>query len=198
MKEEFNEYKDLIQLMEAAPKVKFPDGLTEEIMNRLPELNQGIFSKARRTIFNPVVNSIYSGLAQKLSVSSPRECSFCFFMTGFFYLVMGIILLIGFKAISTNMAATEWIALQPHLTLGVAIWLLALGGVLMMDGSAAIKMAKYGTLFYIFFTVFNGILMRPYLHFPYAGIFTTGFVGTGVLIGVMLVLAVNKMELRPV
>jgi hypothetical protein len=67
-----------------------------------------------------------------------------------------------------------------------------------LDGSAGIKAARYGTLFYIFFTVMNGILMRPYLHIPYAGIFIIGFVGTSTLIGVMLALAVQKMELRTV
>jgi hypothetical protein len=44
----------------------------------------------------------------------------------------------------------------------------------------------------------NGILMRSYLHVPYANVFTIGFVATSALMGVMLALAVKKVELRPV
>jgi hypothetical protein len=66
-----------------------------------------------------------------------------------------------------------------------------------MDGSTALKIAKYGTLFYIFFTVFNGILMWDYLHLPYAGVPLLGFEAMSVLMGVMLAFVVQKMELRP-
>ena len=111
---------------------------------------------------------------------------------------MGIVLATGFKAISSAMAATDWIALQPHVALGIAAWLLALGMVLIMDGSTAIKIARYGTLIYVFFAVVNGILMRSYLHIPYAGLFIIGFVAASALMGVMLALAVKKVELRPV
>jgi len=104
----------------------------------------------------------------------------------------------GFEAIGSSMAAMDWIRLQPHLTIGAAIWLFALGVVLMLDGSAGIKAARYGTLFYVFFAVANGILMRPYLHVPYADVFIIGFVATSALMGVMLALAVKKVELRPV
>ena len=111
---------------------------------------------------------------------------------------MGIMLITGFKAISYAMATTDWIALQPHVALGTATWLLALGMVLMMDGSTAIKIARYGTLIYVFSAVVNGILMRPYLHVPYAGLFISGFVATSALMGFMLALAVKKVESRPV
>jgi hypothetical protein len=95
------------------------------------------------------------------------------------------------------MAAMEWIKLQPHLTIGAAIWLLALGLVLMLDGSAGIKAVRYGTLIYVFFTVLNGILIQTHLHVPYAGVFIVGFVATSALMGVMLAHAVKKVELRP-
>jgi len=168
MNDNMSDYKDLIHLMDATPKAPLPDHFTQSVMARIPP------------------------------VSNTRECSFCFFITGFFYLIMGIVLMAGFKAIGFSMAAMEWIKLQPHLTIGAAIWLFTLGVVLMLDGSAVIKMVRYGTLFYIFFTVFNGILMRPYLHVPYAGVFIIGFVATSAFMGVMLALAVQKMELRPV
>jgi hypothetical protein len=198
MNEDLNEFKDLIKMMEATPKAPVPDHFTQNVMGRLPELDQGVWARAKHALFNPSWAGVPSRWAQLLTVTNTRECSFCFFVTGFFYLIMGIVLMAGFKTIGSSMAAMEWITLQPHLTIGAATWLLALGMVLMMDGSTAIKIARYGTLFYIFFTVLNGILMRSYLHVPYANVFIIGFVATSALMGVMLALAVKKVELRPV
>ncbi|MBU1570191.1 MAG: hypothetical protein KKD92_15065 [Proteobacteria bacterium] len=180
-----NDYKDLINLMEATPKAPVPDNFTQNVMGRI-------------ALFNPSEAAVQSRWAQILSVSNPRECSFCFFITGFFYLIMGIVLMAGFKAIGSGIAVAEWIKLQPHLTIGAAMWLLALGMLLIVDGRIAIKIAQYGTLLYIFFTVVNGILMRPYLRVPHADFFIIGFVATGALMGVMLSLAVKKVEMRPV
>jgi len=196
MNEEFSKYKSLIKLMEETPKANVSDGFTEAVMNRLPELDQGVWAKVKHFLFNPSWAGIQSRWTQIMSVSDKRECSFCFFITGYYYLIIGIVLMSGFKAIGPSMSTMDWIKLQPYLTIGAAIWLLALGMVLMMDGSIVIKIAKYGTLFYLFFTVFNGILMRPYLYVPYAGVFIIGFLATSALMGVMLALAVQKTELR--
>ena len=105
--------------------------------------------------------------------------------------------MMGLQGIGYSMAAMEWIKLQPYLTIGAAIWLLALGVVLMMGGSNGMKIAKYGTLFYIFSAVVNGTLMRLYLYVPFAGVFIIGFVATSAFMGGPLALAVQKIELRP-
>jgi hypothetical protein len=196
MNENMSEYKDLINLMEATPKAPVPDRFTQNVMGRVAERDQGAWAKLKQALFNPSGAGVQSRWAQTLSVSNPRECSFCFFITGFFYLIMGIVLIAGFKAIGYGMAAKDWITLQPYLTIGAAMWLLFLGALLIMDGRAAVKIAQYGTLLYIFFTVVNGILMRSYLHVPYTGILLIGFVATSALMGVMLAFAVHKMELR--
>jgi hypothetical protein len=192
-----DKHQDLIDLIKSMPPIEPPDHLTPRVMGRLAA-EQGIWIRAKHALLNPSWAGMQSRWAQIPPASNTKECSFYFFVTGFFYLIMGIVLMTGFKTIGPSMAAMEWITLQPHLTIAAATWLLALGMVLMMDGSTAIKIARYGTLFYIFFTVFNGILMRPYLHVPYAGVFIIGFVATNALMGVMLALAVKKVELRPV
>ena len=180
-----NEFKDLINLMEATPKAPVPDNFTQNVMERI-------------SLFNPLEAGVQSRWAQILSVSNPRECSFCFFITGFFYLIMGIVLMLGFNAIGSGISVSEWIKLQPQFTIGAAMWLLALGVLLIMDGRIAIKIAQYGTLLYIFFTVVNGILMRTYLRVPHVDVFIIGFVATGALMGIMLSFAVQQMEMRPV
>jgi len=119
MNDNFEAYKDLVELMRAAPKAQAPEGFTGKVMTTLPACN-------------------------------PQECAFYFFITGFFYLIMGLVLMSGFK-ISSNMTAVDWIRLQPQVTLGIAIWLFALGAVLMADGRSIVRLARLGTLFYIFF-----------------------------------------------
>lgn len=198
MNDKMNEYKDLINIMKEKPKVPTPDHLTARVMCRLPELDQRTWVKVKHPLPTPLWTGIQSRGEQMLNVSNNRECSFYFFITGFFYLIIGIVAMIGFKEISSGMAVMEWIGLQPYIALGTAIWLLTLGIILMMDGKTAIKITKYGTLFFIFFTVFNGILMRSYLHIPYGGAFIIGFMAASALMGVMLALTVQKMDLRPV
>jgi hypothetical protein len=193
-----DQHQDIINLIKSTPAVQPPDDFVPRVMARLPVLDHNFWAKTKHLLFNLSGAGVQSRWAQILPVSNTRECSFCFFITGFFYLIMGIVLMAGFKAIGSSLAAMEWIILQPYITIGAAIWLFALGVVLMLDGDGGIKAARYGTMFYVFFTVFNGILMRPYLHVPYAGVFTIGFVATSALIGVMLALAVKKVELRPV
>lgn len=196
MNEDFSKYGSLIKLMEATPKANVSEGFTEKVMGRLPELDQGVWAKVKHSRLNSSEAGIQPRWAQILSISDKKEGSYCFFITGYFYLILGIVLMVGFEAIGPSMTTMDWLKLQPQLTIGAAVWLLALGMVLMMNGSTAVKIAKYATFFYIFLTVSNGILMRPYLHVPYAGVVIIGFVATSMLMGVMLAIAVQKMELR--
>jgi len=196
MNDDLSKYGSLINLMEATPKAPAPDHFTERVMGRLPELDQGLWAKVKRSLLNPSWSGIQSRWAQIMSVSDRSECSYYFLITGSFYLIMAMVLMLGFKGISSSLAATNWIKLQPHITFGIAMWLLALGAILMMDGRKIVRMVKLGTLFYIFFTIFNGILMRHYFNVPYGDIFLVGFVGGSVFMGILLAFAVKKMELR--
>jgi len=183
MNDNMNQYRDIIDMIQAAPGAPLPDHFTQNVIARLAVMNpSGVAAQPR--------------WARLLSVSDQREGAFCFLITGFFYLIMGIILLAGFKAVGSGIGEMEWIKLQPHITIGMAAWLLISGGLLIADGRTAIKVAQYGTLLFIFFAVMNGILMRPYLRVPHADVFITGFVAVNALMGVMLSLAARTMEVR--
>jgi hypothetical protein len=197
MNDNISEYKHLVSMMTSAPKVPAPKGFTQNVMGRLPA-GHGIWSMIGNVLPGILQEGAQSVWERGIRVPSKTECSFYFFITGFFYLIMALVLMASFKVVISSQAAADWIALQPHVTLGAAIWLLALGALLIMDGRTAIKIAQYGTLFYIFFAVLNGILIWSHLRIPYAGIFIIGFTGTSALMGAMLVLAVKKMDLNPV
>jgi len=195
MNGEFSKYKSLIKLMEATPKVNVSEGFTETVMKRLPNRYAGLRFKT----FSLSCFFYRRALMWTRSCSfdpATQECSYYFLIIGSFYLIMAMVLMIGFKEKSSSLAAMDWIRLQPHVTLGIAMWLLALGSILMMDGRNIVRMVRLGTLFYIFFTIVNGILMRHYFNIPYGDIFLVGFVGGCVFIGILLAFAVKKMELR--
>lgn len=189
---EWEQFRDLTEIMENAGQKKPSENFTSAVMARLSEGKETIKTFSLGRLFSNNLNFSFQNSVTK------TECAFCFFLTGFFYLIIGSILMVGIQGIGSSMAAMEWIKLQPHLTIGEAIWLLVLGVILMIAGSAGMKIAKYGTLLYIFFAVVNSMLLRPYLRFPYADIFIIGLAATGALMGIMLVQVVQKMELRPV
>jgi len=195
MDQNFEKYESLIEMIDSTPKVQPPERLTANIMRRLDVTEKAsIWTRIKDDLQDLVRGTYKFAWTQKLTVSNPRECSYCFFMTGFFYFVMGIILMSGFRTISGSSSQTDWINLQPFLSLSTAIWLLALGGILILKNRTALKIARLGTLIYIFCTVSNGVLLSTYLHIQFAGIIMTGFIIGGIVMGAMLALAVETVE----
>jgi len=70
--------------------------------------------------------------------------------------------------------------------------------ILRVNESIAIKIAKYGTWFYIFSVIINCILMWDYLQFSSAGVFFIGFVAANTFMGVVLVYAIERVELMTI
>lgn len=166
MNETFDEFNDLVEVMRRARRFPVPNRFVESVMTRLDAGEK----------------------------TGTRECAACFFLTGFFYLVMGIMLTAGFRAIHFTAFPENWITLQPYLTIGASLLLFALGAALMKRGKSALKAAFHGTILYIFLVVISGIFMAPYLDIPYAGLFIAGFTGAGVFMGVIIARAVRKAE----
>jgi hypothetical protein len=187
-------YSDIIAAVKNQQPVNPPESFTDNVMRRLPDQYPSILLVAASFVHHLFRQALALDGDQSNDLTR-RECSFYFFITGFFYLIIGIVAMTGLKKISSGAAAVGWIGLQPHFAIVTAIWFFALGVVLMMDGSTGMKIAKYGTLLYIFLAIVNGMLIHSFLHIPYAGIFIFGLVGMSALMGVLLVLTVQKMEM---
>ena len=190
-------YKEIIEILQKQKTIAPPEYLTDHLMKRLPDQYPGILFAVASFAHNLYKHALEPDGDTANSITH-RECSFYFFITGLFYLIIGIILMMRLQWVNAGIVAIEWIKLQPHLTIGTAIWLLALGLVLMLNGRSGIKAAKYGTIFYFLFALANGILMWSYIHSLIGSMFIIGFVGTSVLMGFMLAHAVKKVELRHV
>lgn len=195
-KTEWDRFRDLTEIMEKAPRQESPEGFAARVMARLPEHDAGLLFKLKRALTAQAGDGFNFGWGREAGAVSKMECPFYFFLTGCFYLIMGFILMVWFRAIGSNVSTMGWLGLQPHLTLGTAILLLALGLFFLIDGKIAISMARYGTLLYVFSVVMNGIFIRPYFYAPYANVFIIVLTVGGVCMGILLALAVHKMELR--
>jgi hypothetical protein len=197
MNDNMNEFNDLICLMAKAPKVPPSDGFTQNVMGRLPA-GHGIRSGVRGMLPGFMITGADPAWLPSGRVPGKVECSFYFFISGFFYLIMALVLMAGFKAIFSSGAFADWIGLQPYVALSAALWLIAIGFLLMLDGRAAARIARYGALIFIFFAVFNGVLMQTSLRIPDAGVFIIGFAATSTIMGGILAFAVKKMGTKPV
>jgi len=187
-------FTDIIEQIKKHKAIDPPQSLTDNVMSRLPDKYPGIGLAAVSFVHN-LFTRAFAPDGDQCTGLTCRECSFYFFITGLFYLIIGIILMLGLRGAGSNITVTEWIKMQPYLTIGAALLLFALGAILMMNESIGIKIAKYGTLLYIFCAVVNSILLRPYLRIPYASFFIIGLAATSALMGIILVQAVQKMEL---
>ncbi|HQM43955.1 MAG TPA: hypothetical protein PLI72_09465 [Smithellaceae bacterium] len=188
MNDKFNEYEDLIKIIQAVPQATPPADITRRVMGRLPEERFRLLS-----LFKKV--SLGFNLIDKSETSiSMAACSFYYFITGLFYLIIGIVSVTYMKKISMDFSTINWIGLQPYFAIGTALWLFSLALVLNISGRSGVNAARYGTILYIFFAVINSLLIRYYLHIPYAIIFVIGLAASSAFMGIMLVQAIRKMD----
>jgi hypothetical protein len=119
------------------------------------------------------------------------ECAFYFLLTGFFYLVLGGILLLGLP-LPAGLNHTGWLAVQPLVGLLFAAELIALGIAVYTNGESAVRFARVGTVFYAALIILNGFIGTLYINIPVAIFFAVTFSITGLGIAVLLELAVDR------
>ncbi len=188
MNDNHNEYEDLITIIQAAPQATPPADITQRVMGQLPEQRLRLLSLLQKVGLGFYLNE------SSENANSKAACSFYYFITGFFYLIIGIVSVTYMKQISIELSTINWIGLQPYFAIGTALWLFVLGLVLKINGRSGVTAARYGTMLYIFFVVANSIFIRSYLHIPYAIIFVIGLAASGAFMGIMLVQAIQKMD----
>jgi hypothetical protein len=184
MEESFRDIIDTIKM--DAPAVVPPLDFTQRVMDRLPELKPGILFRVKQALLQP--REVDFNLARVIagSAKNPAECAFSFFVTGFFYLIMGVVLIIGLKGFMSEMTITQWVKMQPLIIVVTALWLIIQSIALFLDGKVAVKAAELGTLFFIGFAIMNGLMMKMALHTPLSVVCAVAFAGTGVMMGIFL------------
>ena len=187
-----NEYKDIIYLMETTPEVPVPDGFTQSVMARLTEAELPYWVRLRRVLGQGTTFDLDLHLGFRKQVSK-TECAFYFLLTGFFYLVLGFIMMFGLQRLAGLLhPGSGWLSVQPLFGLLLAVGLAALGFVLYTNGRSAVRVARIGTVLYAALVFLNGWIGALWTHVPATVFFAAIFSVTGLGMAAFLGIAVDR------
>ena len=183
--ESFNELQPIISLARSADKLDPPNKVIQCVMSRISatDLNDG------ESAFR---NRMKAGLRNFTVPTSGTEIAFCYFLAGFFYLVIGSISLIGLNSLQPHVSFSNWLKLQPQIAMISAGGLSLLGYILTKNEGKATRIVEIGTKVFLLTHLFNGI----YIHTQTPNLaqlpVQIGFVGGSVGLGLFLVTVMSR------
>lgn len=184
--------EDIRRMIARLPRMETPRGFTEDIMQRIGKhAVAGIPSAPWYRLMSGHLVTPQSLFA----IGSHRECSLCFFMTGIFYFITGIILFLGFREGALDALTGNWMARQPEILLISAGVLILLGLVMFMKGKLPVAIAQKGVFLFIGFAVFNAVMTREVLWWqtlPTSLVFIITFIS--IIMGIMFAVALDKYQ----
>lgn len=185
--ENSTEFKRIINIAFKSEPVEPSIDFTNRVMSGLSENAPSIVQQLFPTLI---------GIQKKIDfkswieVSDHRECSICFFLAGFFYLILGLFLISGLSTIADHSSISRWLLLQPQIALVISFFLMFFGIMVLRESLAAIKIARLGIISFIGFSIINsiGIQLSPGNPFHSAGLisFTICSISIGIFLGAMV------------
>lgn len=189
--EKLARFRDLTEIMAKAPRQETPEGFTARVMSRLPEGEATVPRLSFRRLFRMPVFATDLTFGFRRPVAK-TECAFYFLLIGFFYFVLGIILMIGLKPMTASLPVTGWLGIQPAFSLLTALCLIAIGVGLYLDGDRAVWVARIGTLLYAVLVILNGWIGIVSTHVPVAIFIAVIFSVTGLGMVALLGIAIDR------
>ena len=188
--EKLARFRDLTEIMEKAPRQESPEGFTARVMARLPEGTAAVHRFSFRRPFGIPAFTTDLTLGFRRPVTK-TECAFYFLLTGFFYLVLGFIMMFGLQRLA-GLLHPGWLSVQPFFGLLLAVGLAALGFVLYTNGRSAVRVARIGTVLYAALVFLNGWIGALWTHVPATVFFAAIFSVTGLGMAAFLGIAVDR------
>lgn len=184
------EFKDIIELIRKTPSVRPPHDFTQRIVERIvrhepiqPLAIRDFLTRPRHLSVNPA--------AAIRGRASGEECFFYFMLTGFAHLILAAVLFWGFRNFNVEKQIIIWLRIQPQIVLFLTCWLTIAGSTLLI-GRTGLKLSRLASLVYIAIVSFNGFLLIDAIDKPVLRIPVFGMVGTAFLVGVFLVVVIQK------
>ena len=182
--EKWQQFRDLTEIMENTPSKQTADHFTEKVMGRLAE---GENTAAMFSMKNLLSNYLDLGFQKPVTRS---ECAFYFLLTGFFYFILGIIMIIGLP-LPAIMQNNRWISFQPVFGLLIAAELTILGISIYRRGDSAVRMIRFGTVLYAALIILNCWIGTFYIQLTSAVFFIAVFSMIGLVLAVLLGMAID-------
>ena len=180
----WQQFSDLTEIMENAEQKRPAEDFTAKVMARLSEQKETAQSFSLERLFSTNLNFGFRNSVTK------TECAFYFFITGFFYFILGIIMMIGLP-LPVMMQNNGWLSFQPILGLLLAAELTVLGIILYKKGDSAVRFVRIGTLLYAALIILNGWIGTLYIGFAASAFFIAVFSIAGLVFAVLLGLALD-------
>jgi hypothetical protein len=193
MDNNLSKFDDLIQLMEKTPRVAPPADFTRKVMTRLSDekIPAGRFSFWRMLGVPILATNLAGGFRRPVAKT---ECAFYFILTGFFFLVLGLILISGLQKLTVATPVAGWLTMQPLFSLLAAFGLLALGLAIYLDGIIALRLARVALFIFAVMVIVNGWTGMTVTNDPFAVFIAAIFSLTGLGLAAFLGIAVDHYE----
>lgn len=186
--EKWKPFSDLTDIMENAGSKHPPDNFTAKIMTRLSAEKETTQVFSFTQTFFP---SIHFGFHRYVSKT---ECAFYFFLAGFFYLILGLIMVMGMP-LPVVMENNRWLSVQPFFGILLAVQLIAIGLVFFKKGNSAIRIVRMGTTLYAALVILNFWMGTLYVQFSVVILYISIFSLAGLSIAYWLGLAIDYYQL---
>jgi hypothetical protein len=191
-KEIMDNHQDIIDRIKATPAIEPPASFTDNVMRRLPDYKPSILFRIWQALLRPREFDFSITRVMAGSAGNSAECAFSFFIIGFFYLIMGLVLLMGLQGFIYEATITQWIKMQPQIVMATSLWLMIHGVAILLDGKIAVKMAEWGTLIFIGFAIINGSIIASNTNLSI--FFAVAFAGTGLMMGTFLGFTIERYQ----
>lgn len=185
------ELDGIVRMMQKELDVGPPTGLEDRVMERMRSYRPSPWEAVREVLLKPRAANIHPFKALRSPVSA-QECSFYFIMVGYFYAILGVVLMFGYRDLGAGQIPQGWVRLQPHIALLTAVCMGAIGLYLLKDGKVALRIARIVSFVYLGFAVLNGIVVSLEWNIPLSAFTTLVSVLIGVPTGFFLIRTVQN------
>lgn len=183
--ENIYECKELISLIQATPRVMTPADVTRKVMTRLSGEKETVQSFSIKRLFPTSLNFGFQASVTR------KECAFYFLLAGFFYFILGLIMMIGLPLPTIITHNNGWLSFQPFFGLLLAAELALIGIIIYKKGDSALRFVRMGTLLYVAIVILNCWVGTLYIQIPAALFFIAVFSMTGLLFALLLGLSIE-------
>ena len=190
MEENLHNYKDLTNLMTAAPQVPAPDNFTHRIMANLAAEQKLSAWQIIRQTFAQAGKLSWSHFANE--GTHGQNTFFYFMIAGFFFFFLGSVLFSSTFFINFASRAISFILLQSVIVILAAIALLMGGLMTATEITGTQRRAKQAIMIYEILIISSAILIAAVVKTPLSSLFALTFMGAGILTGITLMKALEK------
>ena len=190
MDENLENYKDLTNLMTAAPQANVPDHFTQRVMANITTEQKLSLWQMLRQIFVKAEKMSWNNLSNK--ITPEQNTIFYFLIAGFFFLFMGSVLFSSIFFINYTNRLTNLMLLQSLIILAAAVALMIGGMIIATDTPDNVNWAKRTIVFYEIMIVLSALLIVVMVKTGSGEFWALITVTSGVFTGMILIKALEN------